>query len=289
MGEESEKSHLLLSEKETKKALLSVLDAFDGFCSRHGLRYSLSCGTLLGAVRHSGFIPWDDDIDVCMPRPDYEKFLTFANALRDETGFALDGYAGLPLDYAPFCKILNGDICVRASSEAFDSYLWIDVFPVDGLPGDDGLNAKTYSRMAFWRNAAIRIMSKPECGKTPLSRLVRAVFCPVLRRVGFLKFAAKRMKRIALAISYEGSEYIGVLTWGVYGPGERMRRVEFERFRRIAFEEREYSCMGCIDAYLSGLYGDYTALPPIGERTGHGVVAWMPSGLRGEMPGGLDK
>ena len=65
----------ILNNKEIKKIELNILLHFDSFCKEHNLRYYLSGGTLLGAVRHKGFIPWDDDIDVCMPRPDYEKMI----------------------------------------------------------------------------------------------------------------------------------------------------------------------------------------------------------------------
>ena len=64
-----------LSIEELHQKELELLEAFDAFCSEHDLRYSLTAGTLLGAIRHKGFIPWDDDVDVCMPRPDYERFL----------------------------------------------------------------------------------------------------------------------------------------------------------------------------------------------------------------------
>lgn len=70
-----------LSIEELHQKELELLEAFDAFCSEHGLRYSLTAGTLLGAIRHKGFIPWDDDIDVCMPRPDYDRLATLAGEL----------------------------------------------------------------------------------------------------------------------------------------------------------------------------------------------------------------
>ncbi len=86
-----------LSPEALKFDMLRMLVSFRDFCEAEGLRYSLCGGPLLGAIRHRGFIPWDDDIDVCMPRPDYERFLGFAAGLKDTSNMGFGDYCGLSL------------------------------------------------------------------------------------------------------------------------------------------------------------------------------------------------
>jgi len=92
--------------KEVQKIALSLLIEFDNICKAQSLRYSLGGGTLLGAVRHNGFIPWDDDIDVMMPRPDYEKFLKYCT--ENLLPFDILSYASLclSLTWSPACPLL---------------------------------------------------------------------------------------------------------------------------------------------------------------------------------------
>lgn len=97
-----------LTSSEIKKAELDILIAFDEFCREHKLRYFLSSGTLLGAIRHKGFIPWDDDIDVSMPRPDYEKFYELTKFNPIQKKFITSVYRKcLNKTYFPFMKIVD--------------------------------------------------------------------------------------------------------------------------------------------------------------------------------------
>ena len=113
-------------------SLLDLLTEFDKICKEHGLRYSLTAGTLLGAVRHKGFIPWDDDVDVCMPRPDYEKFLKIIqeeNVLPEYLTYSKDRGKGT---YYCFTKILDKRYPLRTPNHIEVKYLYLDIFPVDG-------------------------------------------------------------------------------------------------------------------------------------------------------------
>ena len=116
-----------LTTQEIRNELIEVLTSFDEFCRIHELRYSLYAGTLLGAVRHGGFIPWDDDLDVCMPRPDYMELLSLAASIPNGYGLVLpesDGYS------CPFCKYVNLGIAAQEpiSAGVYEGRLWMDIF-----------------------------------------------------------------------------------------------------------------------------------------------------------------
>lgn len=118
-----------LTAEEIKIKEIDMLLELHCFCIKNNLRYYISGGTLLGAIRHKGFIPWDDDIDVCMPRNDYqillEKFFSDKKNLRLITSFDI-----------PFAKIVDLNISINSKFDLSKSkkFLWIDIFPVDGLP-----------------------------------------------------------------------------------------------------------------------------------------------------------
>ena len=104
-----------LSQEEMQKEELRLLDLFDRLCREHGLRYSLEYGTVIGAVRHKGFIPWDDDIDLSMPRPDYDKLVSLASEFDCEDA-CLEGYFGMPLDCAALMRFVSKRVGVEQRS-----------------------------------------------------------------------------------------------------------------------------------------------------------------------------
>lgn len=140
-----------LTANETKIEKLKILTEFDKLCKKYNLRYSLAGGTLLGAIRHKGFIPWDDDIDVCMPRIDYMKLQKIFNNTSNE--FKLVSNILENID-APFSKIINEKFIVISNdnNSNLDKYLWIDILPVDGLPNDKKMCERIYFKCAIYRS-----------------------------------------------------------------------------------------------------------------------------------------
>ena len=262
-----------LTLKEIQERELSMMRLFVSLCERHGLTYWLGGGTLLGAVRHKGFIPWDDDIDLMMPRYDYDRLMQYADEI-DSTGrYRLASYELGNLNY-PFAKIYDTDTVIRKlyDEDKTETNIWIDIFPLDGMPDDEKEVKKIYARTMLARRILRLKQARDGEGKTAVRRLLKPMAKVLLRPVddeSLLKYIDKNCR----AYSVEESHYMGGIANG-YGPWERMPKKPFLKPCRLEFEGEEVSVPGCWDYYLKRLYGDYMQLPPEEKRQCHEMDVW---------------
>lgn len=259
--------------KEIKMKELDILVALATFCHSHHIRYYLSGGTLLGAIRHKGFIPWDDDIDICMPRRDYENFImcfTSKNMHYEIKSMRLGNFN------APFSKVVDTHttICSKYAHREIDSHLWVDVFPVDGLPNDIRLVKKLYRACDFYRKIYLVAEANLGEGKTTFRKYSKYILKPLANLYGLTR-CSQKLETLAQTYEYDESEYVGAVTWGLYGAGERMKKDEFETSAEVEFEGHIFPTFSCWDRYLKGLYGDYMKLPPIEKRETHDMTVYM--------------
>lgn len=268
-----------LTKQETQSVLLDMLNQFVSFCEENGLRYYLVGGTLLGAVRHQGFIPWDDDIDVGMPRPDYDRFLELAKTKSVGPDFrVISGDEGTWSN--PYCEMLHMRTILDRNSSRFirnkcqNLHLFIDIFPQDGWPEADDSAKKLAKKMA-------RMRYMVQCGRSKLFKgvslrriLLKTPMVLLMRLVGYQR-VIRRMNKIARTFAYDNSRYVGAITYGIYGPGERCLREEVTDFTKVEFEGKEYWAPGCYDSYLTRIYGDYMTLPPENKRKTHNMTVYL--------------
>ena len=273
MGHDSNRH--LLDLEGLHEALLSMLVRFDGFCRAHDLTYSIWAGTLLGAVRHQGFIPWDDDVDVGMARPELDRLLTMADTFYDETGLRLIGHPGVPCSIAPLIKVVDESICVKMERELGESHLWIDLNPVDAIPEDDAEFSRLCEKERRLRLALGVVTSTVSSGRTPARRLVKALCIPLRYSRLFKLIVSRRLSRNARQIPFGSTPYVGAVSWGIAEKRERVHLNAFQKQVEMEFCGHKLMAMGCWDEYLTGIYGHtYMQLPPPGQRVTHLFEAW---------------
>lgn len=268
-----------LTLRELQMAELEILLEFQRVCKQYNLKFYLCGGTMLGAIRHKGFIPWDDDIDVMMLRPDYEQLMTIVkekNPFQKHLKLCSDELGNFD---RPFAKLfnLNSYYFQPFEDEKENNHIWVDIFPVDGLPSDMNEVKKIYQKAKLFRTPLLMCKAKWGTGTTRIKKYFKYIFVPIVKLVG-IDFWCAKVNSIAKKYKVEESDYVGIITWGMYGAGERCLKTDFMKSVEVGFEGHTFEAMSCWHEYLTGIYGDYMKLPPEEKRISHMIDAWIDDG-----------
>ncbi len=257
---------------EIKQTELEILEYFAHKCEKTGLKYMLCGGTLLGAIRHQGFIPWDDDIDVLMPRGDFEKLLRISRKQKGDERYRLISWKTKDSPY-PFIKMVDTTTVVKEEyvDPKYRINVWIDIFPFDGMPADDKLIVKKFKKLFFYKWLLLLAGSEAGKGTTWYWQIIKSIAVPFAKLLNISRIADK-MNVIASEYPVETSPYLGGFLWG-YGLKEKMPRTLLD-VEDVTFEGKTFKAPVCWDEYLKGLYGDYMQLPPEEQRVHHVFKAW---------------
>ena len=260
-----------LSHREVQMAGLNILIEFDKICKANHLQYSLAYGTLLGAIRHKGFIPCDEDIDICMTRPEYMRLIELASKFQNDRYQLKSNLLGNLS--APFTQYIDKKLHgVSKYSNSTRYTEWgIDIFPVDGLSNQNKDNQKIYKKEAILRKM-INIAESKDEGSSLLKKNVKKVLRPILNIFGINKMVGQ-IERLANTYDFETSEYVGVIAWGE-GAQEKISKTKFLSKVIVEFENLKFPAMSCWHEYLTNIYGNYMELPPLKDRINHDTIVY---------------
>ncbi len=244
---------------------LQIAVEVTGLCDRHGIRYALLGGSALGARRHRGFIPWDDDMDMGMLRADFERFLAIART--ELSGLYVQYWLDDPHMGATFAKVRrNNTVMLEEGSKDTGGHkgISIDIFPFDNVPG--GAAAAPWKlELKFWKRVlrhqtgyTIKQLAWPLYVADMPTRLAARLVSPGR--------AKRRMHQVMTRFRDRPSDRV-LAVGGAYDFKKDMLKVSWlSDVTRQPFEDRSLFCPTALDDYLAHMYGDFMALPPVDQR-----------------------
>lgn len=254
-----------MNEKLRKLQLtqLEILDVVDKICKENNIEYSLYAGTLLGAVRHKAFIPWDDDLDICMSRENYNRFIKLWPNVQPK-GYLLQNKDNTPGFTQSFTKI-------RKENTNFLQYEWekgryhtgifIDIFPIDRIP-----EGKISRFLYYWNTMQYQLYTR-EFVPPKANAVVKIVSKLLLDITPEVKRKNKREKLLKQLAKYNDDKNLSTVAI------ETMASVKIthsktllDSYVNLQFEDKEYMCFAEWEEYLTRKFGDYMQLPPEDQR-----------------------
>ena len=273
----------LTIEEHKKRALQILLEVAD-YCEQHEIRYFLAYGTLIGAIRHKGFIPWDDDIDIQIPRPDYEKFASTFNSSKHQ----LNLRAALPTDddsKYTYIKVFDRDTIKIENGIAYenDAYLGvdIDIFPLDGLFEDEKeyklafeKKKKLYTRYAkitrtlYWSDLKFNLIGIMKFVKR-LWMVIQGRCCKYIFRKWRKDYLLAKMRELETRISFDDAVMVGsnCTIDDVYGDWHKKEYYDSSIY--MEFEKKLLRVPIGYNEILTKQYGDYMTPPSLTQQVTH--------------------
>lgn len=256
----------MFDERELKVMLTEMLAWFHSFCKLHGLTYYAAGGTMLGAMRHQGFIPWDDDIDVIMPREDYNKLAEIMKISGQER-YVLETPQTEAQDfYYPFSKLYDTQTTLVENSKYRPKRgIYLDIFPLDGFGQSREESLKNFKKTERIYNLLLAKVTGIRKGRNFVKNVVVAFFRIVpIDPKKILRKLVSECEKISWSQSKWGGNPVGAWRFKEIMPTEIMGTPRLYKFETIEI----YGAVNA-DAYLTFLYGDWRKLPPVEKRKSH--------------------
>lgn len=254
--------------------ICEIFSSVSEICEKNNLRYFGIGGTCLGAVRHKGFIPWDDDIDIAMPREDYEQFRKIADSELPHNLRIMDMNNCLHYECL-FMKVydINSTLIQKGLSDYPDRYtgVYVDIMPLDGLPKNNIKQKIYFTRLAILRRLNWWRRFPKAVGKTRWAKL--HIIRHKILMIFPYNFFSNQYIRIQKKYKFDESEFTSY-GWSYGARKWIFSTKDFEEYEDLPFENTYMRCPKGYDSFLKILFGDYMKLPPKSEqKRKHDVVA----------------
>ena len=253
---------------EVQNACLDILKDVHAFCEAHQIGYSLAYGTLIGACRHKGFIPWDDDLDIIIPRPDFERF---CSEYKSSKGYKL--YK--PGDYdsfQPFARVCDNEHTLVKTNRPWTTKptgLWIDVFPVDGLPSDESEFLEHVKKIRKIQKRITRLRKGRYLKLSDTYSFRDFVSC-LIKRVLYYRYDIRELLnqhiQLLKSYDYDKADFCGQLCIMDYPEKEHNPKTYYESRIKMQFCDMEFNVINGYDDFMKHYYGNYMELPPEEKR-----------------------
>ncbi len=257
---------------QLKTKLIDMLNYLDRVCEENGLRYYAIGGTFLGAIRHKGFIPWDNDIDVAMPRKDYYKFAEIVNA--DNSKYTVETPQSSSKDYLySVAKLYDTTTTlIEKKKVKVKRGVYIDVFPMDGIADTSEAISANYKKIDIYN----KIFAARTCAvrqqRSWWKNLAIIIVGALPEKLLSSKKLLMELDKMCAKEDFDAKVYVGVLLTQ-YGIKYIMPRSLFDESSRYQFEDTTIVGVSDYDRYLTMLFGDWHKLPPIEKRVeGHDYI-----------------
>ncbi len=256
-----------LNLQELKDIEFDILKVFDAFCKENNIRYYFAYGTLLGAIRYKKFIPWDDDVDVLVPREDYERLISIFEDSEKYRLFSFEREANFLYPFAKLC-----DMTTRKIETGYDNGVElgvdIDIFPLDYWNNDLKKAKKESKRIGrYMLFLSLSKLNKPD-SVSLVKRFIKGIVMFFCKMIGG-KYFVDKINKATIRSEQKGSAYIGTKSWCVYGERNIIPASAFDGSVDVEFEGEMFPAPVDYDTYLTCLYGDYLPEPPKEKQKTH--------------------
>lgn len=257
-----------LTNEEQKLVRFQILKYIDKICRENNIKYSITGGTLLGAIRHHGFIPWDDDIDVFLTRPEYQKLDAILSNNNQYTWLTSKSNPNYNLNFGRLIdkstKVINSGV------KDIDGYgVFVDICVVDGLPDNVIMRTIHVTKVRFLYHA--RSSATYDEGqyipKSVVKKLIKRLFQKYTKSKG-MRYWRECLEKTIKRYDFNSGKYVGNVS-SQYGRREIMHRTSFDEYIELDFEGCKFMAIKGWEEYLINIYGDYMTLPPLEKRVGH--------------------